>query len=163
MLACLPSPVATADDLHAAIAGGCIQQRDPGRHLQHLPALRVQVAIVLQRGMCHSYALAILPRPAKALRHCLLRLSAKLNAGDSSWLGPSSQSEAGHHLKCFKSKALRSFAVPDAMGLWPAPAAVSWPADSTQDDLQCHLHIEMFVCDKQMSLMITSAIRFKPL
>lgn len=46
----LAGQVASADDLHAAVARGGVQHWNPGRHLQHLPALRVQVPVVLQQS-----------------------------------------------------------------------------------------------------------------
>ena len=50
----LAGAVPPADDLHASVARRCCQHGDPGRHLQHLPALRVQVPVVLQHSKLHS-------------------------------------------------------------------------------------------------------------
>ena len=45
------------------------------------------------------------------------------------------------HENRFKTQGVEiCSAVPGAMGQWPALAAVSWPLNSTRDDLQCHLH-----------------------
>lgn len=51
VLAGLASPVSALKDLHAAVALCGVQQGDPGCHLQHLPALGVQVSIILCKPM----------------------------------------------------------------------------------------------------------------
>ena len=47
VLAGLASPVSALENLHAAVALRGVQQGDPSCYLQHLPALGVQVPIIL--------------------------------------------------------------------------------------------------------------------